>query len=371
MKYWGSIRGVAISGLVGALIFLGFILLSFPHGNGSKITEVVSTQRVSQCEGGKKHSSECWFALIDDSLKREGVSASLETLARLYAQEPDFAGICHGASHKIGAGAYVLFSEGKPVDVTNKISYCGYGFYHGFMEALLADTGDVFKAQAFCTHISKEFKNIGQNVEGPCYHGIGHGVVDGSDPTTRGKPLMMVKPGLDLCRKVAPNELMLDRCATGVFNSLAILYHDPKYSWDIDRKDPFHVCAQFEDSIFRRACYKQFDTIVLTSEKDFFTALHIAEKIPNAMDAQAAILGIASYEAYFVHKESDFSLVIQTCKSLEEKFQNTCLFEYSEGLMEFGFPGKELQNAVLFCGRRELTINQATTCRRIVNEYGT
>ncbi|MCE9549079.1 hypothetical protein K8Q98_01635 [Candidatus Nomurabacteria bacterium] len=79
----------------------------------------------------------CWRDELENILNRKGLSASFDVLAVLYETEPDFVSECHGYTHELGEKAYFLFSRYKNIEMTPKASYCGYGFYHGFIETML------------------------------------------------------------------------------------------------------------------------------------------------------------------------------------------------------------------------------------------
>jgi len=75
----------------------------------------------------------CWEDFIVTTLRKEGVDAALDAIGKLYANDPKFSESCHAYSHLIGREAYWLFLRGKSIDLSSKTSFCGYGFFHGFM----------------------------------------------------------------------------------------------------------------------------------------------------------------------------------------------------------------------------------------------
>ena len=115
------------------------------------------------------------------------------------------------------------------------------------MEELLKATGDYSQAQDFCKYVGVKLAGETTDGEGACYHGIGHGTVDGSDPSAWGDPQKMMQPAMDMCLKVAGNDHSqygkLYRCVSGAYNSLEILSADSKYRLTQIQKNPFFICS--------------------------------------------------------------------------------------------------------------------------------
>src|SRR3989344_1169920 len=164
---------------------------------------------------------QCWEEAINSALKTKGPDAALEVIAGFYIAQPEFAKDCHSFAHIIGEEAYVLFSQKKDIAVTPKVSYCAYGFFHGFLESMLQKSGDVAAVRDFCAYVKGKLTL--DQAEDSCYHGVGHGTTDGSDRRMWGNAQALVDPGLAMCLKIAPGSEQLKSCATGVFNSVGIM----------------------------------------------------------------------------------------------------------------------------------------------------
>src|SRR3989338_8528765 len=144
--------------------------------------EQLSAKRIiAECSAAKNKPL-CYTDHLDEVLKRRGLSPALSLLAAAYAADPEGGGFCHGNTHDLGKAAYEEFHRGGEVKLGANTYYCGYGFYHGFLEALVVETGSLDEAREFCTYAGKSVPKPEGYAEGACYHGIGHGVTDGSDP---------------------------------------------------------------------------------------------------------------------------------------------------------------------------------------------
>ena len=140
----------------------------------------------------------CYGTAIERMIRTRGIPAAFDALAVAYDSDPEFAGTCHAVTHDLGKAAYEEFHRTGHTELTSKASYCGYGYYHGFLDALLIDTNDLAEARSFCTYVGKNVPHPPppEFAEGSCYHGVGHGITDGTDPSVWGDELSILKPGL-------------------------------------------------------------------------------------------------------------------------------------------------------------------------------
>eukprot|EP00923_Selenidium_pygospionis_P025169 GHVN01044337.1.p4 GENE.GHVN01044337.1~~GHVN01044337.1.p4 ORF type:complete len:101 (+),score=5.81 GHVN01044337.1:571-873(+) len=97
---------------------------------------------------------------------------------------------------------------------------CGYGFYHGFMETLLLTSGDVEEARAFCRYADEQLRGQASAASTACYHGTGHGAVDGGDTRAWGDVDAIMEPGFALCDQVAETEF---HCTSVTLGYLTLL----------------------------------------------------------------------------------------------------------------------------------------------------
>ena len=168
--------------------------------------------------------------MLHDSLLHDGLDAAFDLFIKLYRTEAEVPKACHGWGHILGEAAYTLYSNGEQFELRPEAAYCGYGFFHGFMETLLFSTGNISEAQNFCAEVDAKIAGrVASSGSTACYHGIGHGVTDGTDPRLWGDADTMVAPGLLLCEKVSESDFQEYLCATGVFNAIEILSTDEKY----------------------------------------------------------------------------------------------------------------------------------------------
>lgn len=339
---------------------LGVALFFVLVGCGAyAVSEAVASRdfsgEIAVCAKDASKKGECYTALMLSRIDSSGVSAGLDMLAEIYDRDPEFVGYCHFSTHDIGARAYKLYTEGDRFPLSPKMSYCGFGFYHGFLEAMLAETGNLKQARDFCESAEDELEGEVGGIQFACYHGLGHGVVDGADPERWGDPQKFIARGLDVCAQLGAIDPVLEhwaRCASGVFNSLAIAYSDPKYKLAPDPNDPFAICRAQDLTHVRRACYDQMNGYVARSFPTFAEALRVAETAEPEYLA-TAIGSLAAYESRYAidptSRTGDKTASVSDCRVLPSDMQDVCAQGFSGGLIELGKPGEEYAFAIDVC----------------------
>lgn len=303
----------------------------------------------------------CWEKVIDSTLKRDGMNQAFEIVEKLYQEDPIFVSNCHDFVHLIGERTYKLFSENRQFNLSSKTSYCGYGFYHAFMESLLTDGGDLAKAREFCEYVDKKMQGQNADAKGACYHGIGHGVADNHDQKSWKNEDDLVDEALSLCEKVAPDNVLLNRCSSGVFNVLAIAYNGSKLK--INSKDPLWFCRQQKNDIYKKTCYEEMNTalFVLTG-RNFISAAKFIEAIEEDEFASSGIRSLAGVFGMSSVQNIDFAKNIDDCRNIQARLRLACFKGFVAGLMEGGNPGKEYEKALKFCKNSGLNIEEKEAC---------
>jgi len=319
------------------------------------------------CQNAKDNSERlsCWEDLIEETLLEKGLGEAFNLIGGLYEANQVFAADCHGYVHLLGEKAYDLFSQNKEVTVSPKSSYCGYGFYHGFMETLLHITSDMEDAHAFCDYTDSKLKKETADAGGACYHGIGHGAVDDvPNPSLWGKPLEIIKEPLQLCEKVAGFDSSrhgsLFRCVTGVFNALEILMSSARFELSLDTSDPFWICRTQKES-YKEACYTQMVVAAINaSGNDFVKAANFIDTIEED-DYATHSLSTLVVERSRLNK-TDYKDTLELCRNLSKRFYIPCITGFAEGFLKYGPPQSEYVNALKFCESETLTDEEKQAC---------
>jgi hypothetical protein len=300
-------------------------------------------------------TSNCWAADMTETLQTKGLQAAFDMFASLYKNSPSFRGLnCHDAGHILGAAAYKEYSDNHTVIDRPETSYCGYGFYHGFMEAMLVDQGpsQYGKVRDYCDAL----KTNGHlnNPSGACYHGIGHAAFDSISGDLWGNADNMVQAALDVCEKAALGAPERAQCSTGVFNALAIAESAHSYDLAFQKTDPMSICRAQKQQ-YQEGCYQELGIGVIRQDNlDRAASVAFIESFGNADAVAATLLGYAADEVKRSITSIDLPAFHSFCASFASaQNQLACNHGVLSGLREAGEPGKEYQKMFDYCALYE------------------
>ncbi len=336
-----------------------------PYFRGKVIVAAGSLPAASACSknsGSYEGQRQCWEEALSRIIEKDGIDDAFEELARLYEAEPDFAGECHSYAHLIGQAAYAEFASGGEFPVSPKTTYCGFGFYHGAMEAMLARTGNLKEARSLCAYMDRALAGRAANAGLACFHGIGHGVMDGADRRAWGSEEKLISPALSLCDEISSAAQEYYRCYSGVFNSLGIAYSSELYGLKLPREDPLKICRSQAEAR-KLACYTDMMTVLMVIAGDDLTsAARFVAAISEDRFATPAMSTLASLAVRQRLQTNDYQDAITACHSLEERLRAPCISGFGGGLMEFGEPNKEYKKAFRFCEMPALSSEERKAC---------
>ena len=323
--------------------------------------------KLSNCDKIKNDDSklkQCWDDFIKDTVQTKGMNYAMEILTELYAN-PLFAKDCHSYTHTIGGEAYLEFKKNHEIYISPATNFCGFGFYHGFMEMLFAKGGDIQTARDLCGYVDKKAGNPWNSTNGACFHGIGHGVVDGSNKQDWGNAQALTSPGLELCDKVAVTDQEHFRCYGGTFNSIAIAFSNKLYGLTTPQ-DPLKFCTEQKEQ-YKRACYGEVGapgTMRLFSN-DLKKVAKVFETIQEDAYAEEAIrnaMGFKILEFMTGKSTDDLKQIAKICTSIATRLKKGCIEGFGASLVEFGPPDKEYIKPLEFCGNSFFNKEEQAIC---------
>jgi len=332
--------------------YTGKITVLTPSKNGLLDVTQAGTSCVGETPGGKL---QCWDELLESTLAEHGLPAAFKLFIELYRSEPSVAKGCHGWGHVLGEGAYHLFSDNKDVVIPNEASYCGYGFYHGFLEELLLNTGDPKGALAFCSYAS-ERADVRQAiiVYANCVHGIGHGSTSeaAEDPVNWGKVDPVLAIGKETCELITSNSQELQICWEGVFNELQqnINFATNGFSYELINDNFFGICKRQEEK-YKKACYFEFIGLISHFVGHDFrkAAAMVLEDVSNKRDAAYLMVKLAADFMQDDIVNPSYEKNVLDCRSLPEYVHKSCLEGIALGFTAHGEPGQEYVKGLGFC----------------------
>ena len=303
----------------------------------------------------------CWEQLIEKTLKTHGIDKAFEIVETLYKEDPIFVSNCHDFVHLIGGKAYLLFTTNQQFNLSDKTSYCGFGFYHAFMEALILDGADLAKAGEFCDYVDTKMHAVNADAKGACFHGIGHGVADNHDQKEWNSEEDLTEKALALCKNVSPDDTLLNRCSSGVFNVLAIAYNNNKLK--INPNDPLWYCRGLQNDIYKKTCFEEMNTaLFVLSGKNFVNAASFIEEIKEDDFAKSGIRSLAGVFGMSLVQGSDSEKIIENCRNLQTRLIPSCIEGFVAGFIEAGSPSSEYKKALNFCHSSLFTNSEKEVC---------
>ena len=339
------------------------------------VSSIREPKKLRDCEPVPSDlKQQCWDDLLAYTLREKGLERAFDLFADLYATDPDIPKECHGWGHLLGSEAYRLYRLDKQTELPEETSYCGYGFYHGFLETLITDTGSPDKALAFCQSLRArgEKEDLYRN----CIHGIGHGGAADliESPDMYGKLQEAINRGGSLCRDLTSTPTELRECTDGVFNELVLDLFYGKYGlvWDeyVEEQDPLALCRK-QDVSLRTSCYFEFmGPFENLFRGDFLKAAsYVISAIPEQTNETIAIRKLSADFMQSEIVEDEYYSHVQTCRTLPTYALEPCLGGIHIGLLAHGEPRREYERGLAFCASALLLKEEASTCYRWMEEH--
>lgn len=293
-------------------------------------------------------SPQCWEAEVTRIIKNKGLEAAFTYIDTTYTSEERFRRNCHDVMHIIGSAAYEEFAHGRTAAYHPQASFCGYGFYHGFIEKMLVSEGPSHyeQAKAYC----EELRSIeGAKAGGPCFHGIGHAVFDSLDSSIWGDGAVMVAEGTQTCERILESDEDRALCVSGIHNSFANAMSGHTYSLSFDAITPLSFCRN-EPELYKDSCLGEVIVGYLRNK-------HFSREENLAFIAKLAPTERVRMYFFFFDDElkrgftnTDITSYVPACVALEgDASVNACMFGVIQGVNEESRPDTAFTLAFPFC----------------------
>ncbi len=341
----------------------------YPNFTGSIIvgfnSAQVSTFAATDCSKIKEISdkAKCWNNELAETLKSKGLDEAFNIFVKLHNSEPEVPKSCHGWTHTLGKAAFDLYNQDKNLILRKEVSYCGYGFFHGFMERLIQSTGNIQQARDFCDYASKQLKREARGTYSNCVHGMGHGAVDVDNTALWGNFQALTDSGIKRCELFFTESEELGLCLDGVFNAMGQISLNRENNLQLNTQDIYSVCRTQKNK-YKLYCYSQFTGLMdEETHKNFKKAVQMIknEHLPIEIAIQVYKKLSADIMQFDIVNESQEENV-KNCRSLPKTLYEACMFGLSTGFISHGEPGKEYIKALEFCGANYLNDNEKDIC---------
>lgn len=329
------------------------------------------------CAEDNRNTSECWGALIERVAARDGFHAAFRLFLSLSEKNPSFNIFCHDFAHRLGEAAYGTYRAKGALQIHPQMMYCGFGFYHGLVQRMTAESGRIEDVRKFCVYVENELRRHVLTPSKGCYHGAGHGLAEILVETEGIKnERALAQRALAACESIASDDYERNLCATGVFDSVAIMYYNGgKNGIAMNPEDPLALCL-FQPASYKQACYDELMTAVLWAANNrVIDAIPVAERFTDKSHLPATLTAlIAAGMRYRVELPAQETVAVcgRWSKGLS---RDGCITGVVDGYMQFGGVGKEYKKAIAFCREPGLNDNDRRSCftrtlHLVATQYG-
>lgn len=316
----------------------------------------------------------CMEEELRQTMAHEGLKPAFDLFLLYYRNEPKFVQTsCHWHSHLLGEEAYELYARGEPVELIPEVSYCGYGFFHGFMARLVNENPDYSVAKRFCETATVAVEKDAPSARANCFHGIGHGFVEDPVPEEYwGKPKELWSRAFPVCDRISEIANEREECIEGAFNGVVLFMEQAKYGLTLDRADLFKWCRE-EPYKYQQGCYYEFaqksDQVI---DNDLRNLSALLASVPHEFQKTVVWVAAAGVMQQKIAESSHTNLYRQ-CQSLgSRELRDTCLDGIVSGYRAHGEPGVAHERALSFCGDADVATTDKPRCyRKIIETFGT
>ncbi|MDP3778760.1 MAG: hypothetical protein Q8R30_01770 [bacterium] len=335
-----------------------------------------NTIRPPDCKNSEKlardKAQQCWDWLLADTLKEKGLNAALDFFANLYRTDARFASSgCHWYAHRLGEEFYaqthlryadLIQASGLPPETY----YCGFGFFHGWLEHMFRETQDWNNAKVVCDNLDKELSGAILRIRLNCYHAMGHGaVVPPLSSKTWGNPNAVIEPALRLCNSISADPAEIRECIQGGFNVLADWMWRGEYGLKRPLSSaPLRFCESEEFTYDERlSCYYEMAMHLNdVGDNDLSRMAAFAQEVKDNETAGTIMDVVAAGVLSSGIINDDYTKYVNVCHQVQERLRLRCIGGLSGGFMAYGEPQKEYVKALAFCALKELREDERALC---------
>jgi hypothetical protein len=230
--------------------------------------EMASDTATPGCSGDPSTDFVCLQKRYQDLVRGPGVGAAFVELKDELPRNELARSNCHELTHIIGHAAAELYGD-VPTTYSRGDSFCGSGYYHGAMEAIVAKIGPdkvLEEADTLCAGLySFDHYN--------CAHGLGHGFMRVQENDLFGS--------LKMC-DVLTDGWEEKRCYGGVFMENVVDKDNPVHPSKYLKADrPLYPCDVVGDR-YKDECYQRQSSYALEARgNDFAKVFSLCAKVED------------------------------------------------------------------------------------------
>ncbi len=255
---------------------------------GPSSSDEVTRQAATDCSGALESDYACYQERYQALVRDSGAKAAFEDLKDEYAKNEFVKSQCHQLTHVIGRAAAETYGD-LPATYGQGDSFCWSGYYHGAMEAVVAQTGPdkiLEEAGTLCAGPRENQNHSFYHYD--CAHGLGHGFM-GIQENELFESLEMCDALTDGWEK--------EPCYAGVFMQNMMAQDDPSHpSKYLEVDQPFYPCTDVE-ARYKNECYRiQTGHALLTQGNDLARVFDLCASVEDD-PRPACYQGLGGYAA--------------------------------------------------------------------------
>jgi hypothetical protein len=296
----------------------------------------------------------CFDEALETRLRDGGIDSAFAYFKEIYAADPEVPAQCHQWAHRLGEAEYELYKEGKKIELRPEAAFCSYGYFHGFINAMVADTQSLLSAQEFCKESVASSTDELKGMSGNCIHGIGHSVA--TLMLENQKQWGSVRDALDKgaveCAKLYADP---STCFDGMFHELYLSMSRGDYGLQVDEyaksEDLFFYCRgltlQLSESCYSESI-KLWPFFLGSDKKTAIKALvTVAEEVFAQTPRVLHTLARSFIEIDIVGGKFEGS--VAACAAVPEYLFKDCIQGLALGFVTHGEPESMHGSGFAFC----------------------
>lgn len=298
---------------------------------------------------------QCFDQTLEQHLKEGGIEAAFEYFVSIYAKDSDVPEVCHGWAHRLGEVEFELYKEGKEVSLRKEAAFCSYGYFHGFINAMVKETQSLESARAFCEQAIQKNDPMMGDMGSHCIHGIGHSIATLAlqDQMKWGDLQPLVEKGVSACDELYATSSR--GCIDGMLHEIylsmvrgdyGLSTHEYKKSGDI-----FYYCREFQGAL-AESCYYESITLwphFIGSDKKEVVQRLFAQFSDLFSTSPRLLHTLARSFIEADMLSGSFKESVEACALVPEELWAHCLEGIALGFLTHGDPLKVDGGGLAFC----------------------
>ena len=302
----------------------------------------LDTNDCSALKSGMK--TQCYDEIFAQRLHEEGFESAFSYFLEIHAADSEVAQVCHGWMHELGVSGYTKYKEEGVLRLRPESSYCSYGFFHGLINAMIADTHQITTARNFCEQAVAVDGEVLHGLQTSCAHGIGHSfstllLEDLSIPRDF---LYLTEKAEEGCDELYQDEAFRDQCYDGMFHELILVTSQGAYEMSPEeymmQDDLYYLCRQ-EKKEAVSSCLSAFVSVwpyfSESKEEVLRSLVDVSRELD--VDIHTALRSLVrSFIEIDLIKGNTFDETVSVCAELIDDTRVYCIEGLAAGLITHG-----------------------------------